>query len=255
MSARPAIAQLVGEDLDLLLSRSLDGDLSPEEEGELNAFLAADPAARRRRQELAELLESMKELSGAETPFALATRVNSQVQERSTGLSAAFHRYGIYLPPGAVAAVLGIVAVAIVVASLVQKPVPRPVSNRPAATSHSAAESERVEGPVTVFFQKPAALEGKETGKQRLDWTVVLSPPESGAASWRLTSSPFVNEPTASLDGSYSLTLDEAGHVASVRPVPPAGIRPDVSALLRGLEFEPLRPGVSRQVEVRIKAR
>ena len=87
MSARPAISQLLGEDLDLLLSRSLDGDLTPDEESELQGYLAADPAARRRRAELAELVGSLKELPNAGTPFALATRVNTHDNSADSRIS------------------------------------------------------------------------------------------------------------------------------------------------------------------------
>ena len=53
VSARPFVPRLSDEDLDLLLSRSLDGDLSPEEEHDLETLLAHDPAAARRKEELA----------------------------------------------------------------------------------------------------------------------------------------------------------------------------------------------------------
>ena len=45
MSARPDLARLPEAELDLLISRSLDGDLSPEEAQELQAYLAAEGEA------------------------------------------------------------------------------------------------------------------------------------------------------------------------------------------------------------------
>jgi anti-sigma factor RsiW len=56
VSARPFVPRLADEELDLLISRSLDGDLSPEEASDLEAVLAHDPAAARRKEELASIV-------------------------------------------------------------------------------------------------------------------------------------------------------------------------------------------------------
>lgn len=135
MSARPFVPRLSDEDLDLLLSRSLDGDLSPEEEHDLETLLAHDPAAARRKEELQRLVAEARALPAPAPPFALATRVNSNVSEKAGHGGSVFHRFGFYPPPGMAVgamALLGIVVVAIAVL--------RPAPLR------------RVEGPVDVFL-------------------------------------------------------------------------------------------------------
>ena len=138
MSARPFVPRLSDEDLDLLLSRSLDGDLSPEEEHDLETLLAHDPAAARRKEELQRLVAEARALPAPAPPFALATRVNSNVSEKGGRGGSVFHRFGFYPPPGMAVgamALLGIVAVAIAVL----RPAPLRVA-------------QRVEGPVDVFL-------------------------------------------------------------------------------------------------------
>jgi hypothetical protein len=144
VSARPSVPRLEGEELDLLISRSLDGDLSPEETRDLETVLANDPAARKRRDELAGLVAETRALPAPAPPFALATRVNSNVSEKTARGGSVFHRFGFYPPPGtAIGAmvVLGVVAVAITVLN----PAPRPVGSTVAR---------RADGPVEVFFQE-----------------------------------------------------------------------------------------------------
>lgn len=143
MSARPSIPRLEGEELDLLISRSLDGDLSPEETRDLETVLANDPAARKRHEELAGLVAEARALPAPAPPFALSTRVNSNVSEKTARGGSVFHRFGFYPPPGmAIGAmvVLGVVAVAITV----MNPAPRPVGSTIA---------QRHDGPVEVFFE------------------------------------------------------------------------------------------------------
>jgi hypothetical protein len=142
VSARPFVPRLADEELDLLISRSLDGDLSPEEASNLEAVLAHDPAAARRKEELASIVAEARVLPAPAPPFALATRVNSNVSEKTARGGSIFHRFGFYPPPGAAIGamvVLGFVAVAITVL--------RPVPPRAAR---------RVEGPVDVFFMEGA---------------------------------------------------------------------------------------------------
>src|SRR5450756_349911 len=73
VSARPSVPRLEGEELDLLISRALDGDLSPEETRDLETVLANDPAARRRKEELAGLVAEARALPAPAPPFALST--------------------------------------------------------------------------------------------------------------------------------------------------------------------------------------
>ncbi len=157
MSARPFVPRLSDEDLDLLLSRSLDGDLSPEEEHDLETLLAHDPAAARRKEELQRIVTETRDLPVPAPPFALATRVNSNVAEKGGRGGSVFHRFGFYPPPGmaiGAMALLGIVAVGIAVL--------RPAPQR------------RVEGPVSVFLtegregQSPAKRPEPEAPKEAL---------------------------------------------------------------------------------------
>ncbi len=146
MSARPSIPRLEGEELDLLISRALDGDLSPEETRDLETILAADPAARKRRDELGALVAEARALPAPAPPFALSTRVNSNVSEKASRGGSIFHRFGFYPPPGmAIGAmvVLGLVAVGITLMT----PAPRPVASTIAG---------KADGPVDVFFLERA---------------------------------------------------------------------------------------------------
>ncbi|HEX7615054.1 MAG TPA: hypothetical protein VF554_07215 [Thermoanaerobaculia bacterium] len=146
MSARPYVPRLEGEELDLLISRSLDGDLSPEETRDLETVLANDAAARKRREELAGLVAEARALPAPAPPFALSTRVNANVSEKTARGGSIFHRFGFYPPPGmAIGAivVLGVVAVAITV----MNPAPKRVG---------PAIAQRADGPVDVFFQEGA---------------------------------------------------------------------------------------------------
>jgi hypothetical protein len=135
VSARPFVPRLSDEDLDLLLSRSLDGDLSPEEELDLETLLAHDAAAARRKDQLQRLVAETRALPAPAPPFALATRVNSNVSEKGGRGGSVLHRFGFFPPPGMAVgamALLGIVVVGIAVL-------------RPAPL-------QRVEGPVDVFL-------------------------------------------------------------------------------------------------------
>jgi hypothetical protein len=138
VSARPFVPRLSDEDLDLLLSRSLDGDLSPEEEHDLETLLAHDPAAARRKEELQRLVAEARALPEPAPPFALATRVNSNVAEKGGRGGSVFHRFGFYPPPGTAVGAMALLGI-VVVAITVLKPAPLRVA-------------ERVEGPVDVFL-------------------------------------------------------------------------------------------------------
>ncbi|MEO8056561.1 MAG: hypothetical protein ABI768_15475 [Acidobacteriota bacterium] len=138
MSARPDVPRLSEEELDLLISRSLDGDLSPEEEQRLEHLVALDPAAARRKVELSALVADLKALPEHATPFALATRVNSTVTERGRPGSLG-GRIGFFPAPGfakAALVILGIVGASIAIL--------RPAPKRLA------------EGPVDVYLYNPA---------------------------------------------------------------------------------------------------
>ena len=139
MSARPDVPRLAEEDLDLLISRSLDGDLSPEEEQQLERLVDLDPAAARRKAELSALVADVKALPEPATPFALSTRVNSNLSDRAGRPGSLGGRVGFFPAPGfakVALVILGIVGAAIAIL--------RPVPQRP------------VEGPVDVLLYSPA---------------------------------------------------------------------------------------------------
>ncbi|HEX5855661.1 MAG TPA: hypothetical protein VFZ57_08575, partial [Thermoanaerobaculia bacterium] len=100
MSARPSVPRLAAEELDLLISRSLDGDLSPEEAKVLEAVLAHDADAMKRKEELARLVAEAGALPAPAPPFALATRVNSNASEKGARGGFLARRFGFYPPPG-----------------------------------------------------------------------------------------------------------------------------------------------------------
>jgi len=163
MSARPFVPRLSEEELDTLLSRSLDGDLSPEEEQGLETLLVHDPAAARRREELQRIVAEARALPEPAPPFALATRVNSNVSERAGRGGSVLHRFGFYPPPGLAVgamALLGIVVAAITVLR------PAPLGVPP-----------RVDGPVDVFL-----AESESAAKRPQPETPKVASQEGGAA-------------------------------------------------------------------------
>ncbi len=146
MSANPQPRPLVTGDLDLLISRSLDGDLPGEEERELKSLLAADASARARYDAMARLVDRLEELPEAETPFALATRVGSQVEADTQGFAATLHKYGFYFRP----ATFGVIAAGLVVVAVIAtlrnpaKPVATVAEVKTAAAPAPAADEDRM---------------------------------------------------------------------------------------------------------------
>jgi len=194
VSARLSIPRLEGEELDLLISRSLDGDLSPEEKRDLETVLANDAAARRRREEVAGLVAEARALPAPAPPFALSTRVNANVSEKTARGGSIFHRFGFYPPPGmAIGAmvVLGVVAVAITVMN-------------PAPKRAGSIVAQRADGPVDVFFQE--STRAKDAAKK-----AAVAPRESVAAK-------IATKEKAREEGAISApaSLLESKQVASV---------------------------------------
>jgi hypothetical protein len=144
-------------DLDLLISRSLDGDLPAEEERELKSLLQADSAARARYDAMVRLVGRLEELPDPEAPFALSTRVRSQVENDTVGIAATLHRFGFYFRPATVGVVVfGIVAV--VLTSTIMTP-PKPTATVAEAKDQSKvqpASAPEDDGRVNVFFAESA---------------------------------------------------------------------------------------------------
>lgn len=150
MSARPQLATLPKEELDLLISRALDGDLDAAEQDTFERYLEQHPEARRRKEELSGLVAALKDLPALEPPFALATRVSAQVAERSAGLGSTWHRFGIYPSPGVVVLVAGVL-VAAAGLTVFLRPAARPAAT--ATIAEKAPAKNASEEPVQVFLQ------------------------------------------------------------------------------------------------------
>jgi hypothetical protein len=282
VSARPSVPRLEGEELDLLISRSLDGDLSPEETRDLETVLANDPAARKRKEELADLVAEARALPAPAPPFALSTRVNSNVSEKTARGGSVFHRFGFYPPPGmtiGAMVVLGVVAVAITVLN----PAPKPVGSTIA---------QRADGPVDVFFQEGArakdatkkaapseSLGAKIASKEKVRdrgeaalsapvsepsgapapaaramrsvnpriWSVVIR--GEGARRWMLRRAPESRPPAASAPAwSFRVTLDAEGRVTAVRSLDARTVQPALLEFVRGLVFAPVGSALGNAV-------
>lgn len=157
MSANPQPRPLVTGDLDLLISRSLDGDLPGEEERELRELLASDPSARARYDAMARLVGRLEELPDAETPFALATRVGSQVEADTQGFAASLHKYGFYFRP----ATLGVIAAGIVTVAFVAtlRNPPKPAAT--VAEVKAAPAPTADDGRMTVYLASMEKAKGE----------------------------------------------------------------------------------------------
>ncbi len=159
MSANPQPRPLVTGDLDLLISRSLDGDLPGEEERELKSLLATDPAARARYDAMARLVGRLEELPEPDLPFALATRVSAQVETDSTGFTATLHRFGFYFRP----ATLGVIVAGLFTVSLVYtlRTPPKPTATVAEAKAQPAAAPVD-DGRVNVYFTESEKEQGED---------------------------------------------------------------------------------------------
>ena len=193
MSARPDVPRLSEEELDLLISRSLDGDLTPEEEQRLERLVALDPAAARRKSELSALVADLKALPEHATPFALATRVSSNVAERGRPGSLG-GRIGFFPAPGfakAALVILGIVGASIAILRpapkrLAEGPVdvllynaPKPASPAPQALIAEAKPARERANGVPKDLLKEKAFAPEADARRKAD---VSEEPEHAAA-------------------------------------------------------------------------
>jgi hypothetical protein len=160
VSARPDVPRLSEEELDLLISRSLDGDLSPEEEQKLERIVSLDPAAGRRREELAALVADVKRLPEPAPPFALATRVNSNVAERAGRRGSLTGRLGFFPAPGSAKAAL-IVLFLLGVAIAILRPNPRPAAEGPVdVLLYDARPAAPAQAPASTIAEAQAPQRG-----------------------------------------------------------------------------------------------
>ena len=171
MSANPQPRPLVTGDLDLLISRSLDGDLPGEEERDLKSLLAADASARARYDAMARLVGRLEELPDAGTPFALATSVASQVEADTRGFAATLHKYGFYFRP----ATFGVIAAGLVVVAVIA------TLRNPAKPVATVAEVKAVPAPAAGEDRMTVYLATTEKPKEEAAAPAAPAPAASGA--------------------------------------------------------------------------
>jgi hypothetical protein len=182
VSARPDVPRLAEEELDLLISRSLDGDLTPDEEQRLERLVALDPSAARRKAELAALVADVKALPDLATPFALGTRVNANVTERAGRPGSLGGRLGLFPPPGLAKAALFVVGI-VGVAIAILRPVPKRAAEGPVEVLLLNPQQPAAPAPQSLIAEAkpPARLDGKAR-RQETDELAKQAPAEESAA-------------------------------------------------------------------------
>jgi hypothetical protein len=222
MSASPGSVSRSGEELDLLLSRSLDGDLTPEEERELAMILAADPNAARRRDELAALVGRLGALPAPAAPLGLTARVGARAADQAKGTGAIWQRLGIFPPPGVVRG-----AAALFVIVLIGINVLRSQSARQKAAEEVA---KRDEGRVAIFL-------GEKKESPPAPEAPAAEPPAKANAA-RSVSAPrpdvAIRQAESSASGKDERASDRSGApepLAKNAPARPEGFAAEVPAL------------------------
>lgn len=220
MSASPDVVRRSGEELDLLLSRSLDGDLTPDEERELAAVLASDPRAARRREELASLVARLGALPAPAAPLGLTARVGARAADQAKGTGALWQRLGIFPPP---AMVRGVAALFVIV--LIGINVLRSQSERQKAAE---ATARRDEGRVTIFFGD------KETAQPSAPAPSAQAAAKPKAASKESAAPPVAAvrqaEPSAARKNEGAGDRAGAAPLSANAPVPEEKFAPEVPA-------------------------
>jgi hypothetical protein len=162
MSARPDVRRLSAEDLDVLISRSLDGDLSPEDQKLLDEILAADPRAAARRDELAGVVAALVALPAPGAPLGMTARVAANAAGRSSGLAGVWQRLGIFPPPAMVRGIAAVFAIVVIGISVMRSQSERAKQYEQMEAAVAARAADRNEGAVSVFFEekKKEAVKG-----------------------------------------------------------------------------------------------
>ena len=154
MSARPDVRRLSSEDLDVLISRSLDGDLPPEDQKLLEEILASDPQAAARRDELAGVVAALGALPAPGAPLGMSARITANAAERSTGLAGVWQRLGIFPPPAMVRGAAAVFAIVVIGISVMRSQGERAKQYEQMEATAVAKGAERSEGAVSVFFEE-----------------------------------------------------------------------------------------------------
>ena len=210
MSARPEFPRLADEDLDLLVSRALDGDLTPEEERQWAEVLASDPRAAARRDEMARVVGSLRALPAPGAPLGMTARVIQKASGGSAGLAGVLHRVGFFPPPAMARGIAAVFAIVVIGISVM-----RSQSERMKQVEEAATKAGRDEGAVSVFFQDkrpaeaPSAAEAGPAGRK-------LEPQKPPAAPM-LAEAPAANAPTRAANESLPERerRQDAGYVAA----------------------------------------
>lgn len=221
MSARPDVRRPSGEDLDVLISRSLDGDLPPEDQKLLEAILASDPQAAARRDELAGVVAALNALPAPGAPLGMSARIAATAAERSSGLPGVWHRLGIFPPPAMVRGAAAVFAIVVIGISVMRSQSERAMQYEQLEATAVAKAASRSEGAVAVFFEEKkqeaeADAASAPAGAVAAN-TAAKAPPAPAAPPARLARKPAearpdVNEPARVADAD--LRAKELGQVA-----------------------------------------
>jgi len=167
MSARPDVRRLSDEDLDILISRSLDGDLPPEDQKLLEEILASDPRAAVRRDELAGVVAALAALPAPGAPLGMAARIAATASERSSGLAGVWQRIGIFPPPAMVRGAAAVFAIVVIGISVMRGQGERAKQYEQMEATAVAKVAERSEGAVAVFFQEKEKKQAPDANEAR----------------------------------------------------------------------------------------
>jgi hypothetical protein len=236
MSARPDLARLSDEELDVLLSRSLDGDLSPEEEQELSALLASDPRAARRREELAALVARLNALPAPAAPLGMTARVNARAADHAKGFGAIWHRLGLFPPPAMVRGIAALFVIVVIGMNVLKSQSAR----QKAAEETPAPAAAQADGRVAIFFdeKKPAApaapAPAPRSAAKETQVTQVAETKRDAPARLRNEAAPAPTEQAAS---------GGKGEMAAVAALEADGSRKDASAAKDALVARPEAAG------------
>jgi hypothetical protein len=226
--------------LDLLISRSLDGDLPAAEERELRDLLAADPAARARYEAMARLVGRLEEIPDPEIPFALATRVNSQVESDTQGLAATLHRFGFYFRPATVFVfVAGLVAVGL---TYTLRHPPQPAAT--VADARSAPAAAPAEPRVSVFFSPSEKKDAAAAPKAEAPAAVAEARRADAAPSRQAPAKP--QEPVLVASAESPRVRDGKEEAFAPEPQPAkVAAAPAPTALRQAADFSPAAAGAA----------
>lgn len=183
MSAVPSHESLADEEFEILASRYLDGELSPDERAEFETYLSKDAGASARYDALHSMVEEYRSLPHPDTPFALSTRIAARVQEQAVGLSGVLLRLGVVRRMGAVFILMaGLGVVAIYYLANLGGPSPQMMAAKRGGTGEFVPEKD-IEGPVQVFFEGKPQTPGvdKDAADSKLPAEPVLAASSEGA--------------------------------------------------------------------------